>query len=323
MKKTNTSKNLIKLINGFKSEKEAIKFLIQQRWNGKIICPYKDCIANEFKDDKNKIYNLKTGHDFKCSCCKRNFSYKTGTIFENTKIGLKEWFTAIYLHTSNKKGISSCQLAKHIGITQKTAWFMLMRIRYAIENKQLNSFTGTTEIDEVYLGGVEKNKHMQTRIQGVKDKIAVVGITNRDTQQTVLRQIESSEYVNLIGEIMDNVKEGSTVITDGYKSYIPLKTYYNHKTINHSEGEYSRTEEDKNKKAFKVHTNTIEGLFGHIRRTIDGTYHFISEKHAQSYLNEIQHRFNTRNILDFERFNEYLQKISKRLTYKRLINKAI
>lgn len=312
------SKNLIKLINNFKNDKEAVKFFIQQRWNGKVKCPYKTCKSNEFETE-NKIYEIATG--YKCSCCNKKFSYKTGTIFENTKIEMKAWFTAIYLHISNKKGISSCQLARHIGCTQKTAWFMLMRIRYALENNSFDSFEGVNEIDEVYLGGVSENKHMKERIalKEKDNKMAVVGITNRETGKTTLNKVESAEYHNLADVILNKVKVGSTIITDGLNAYKRLNNFYTHKSVNHSEGEYVKYEKEEGKKAFKVHTNSIEGLFGHVRRTIEGTYHFISEKHCQKYLNEISHRFSTRKIADFDRFFDYVKKLERRLTYKELI----
>ncbi len=128
MKKGNLG-NLMEFINGFKTEMEAIKFFIERRWNGNVTCPYQDCNKNEAK-----IYHLKDGKNFKCSCCSRVFSYKVGTIFDDSKIPLTKWFTAIYLHTANKKGISSVQLGKNIGVTQKTAWYMLHRLRYALNN---------------------------------------------------------------------------------------------------------------------------------------------------------------------------------------------
>lgn len=147
---------LINVINGFQSEKETIAFFIKQRWNGKITCPHKYCYKH--LSENNKIYKLKDGKNFKCTSCNRLFSYKTGTIFEDTKISLKKWYTAIYLHTANQKGISSIQLGKHIGVTQKTAWFMLHRIRFVLGNKENNPFNGTTEVDETYIGEKEENK---------------------------------------------------------------------------------------------------------------------------------------------------------------------
>ena len=150
--------NLMAFINGFKSENEAIKFLIEKRWNGEVSCPHQDCF--HYNDPKNKIYHLKDGKNFKCSHCGKLFSYKVGTIFDDSKIPMTKWFTAIYLHTANKKDISSVQLSKHISVTQKTAWFMLHRLRYALSNNGGNDiFKGTMEVDEIYLGGRYENMH--------------------------------------------------------------------------------------------------------------------------------------------------------------------
>lgn len=310
------SKNLITLINGFKNEKEAVQFFIKSRWNGKITCPYKECESNIWEQEC-KIYELQSGHDYKCSCCGKTFSYKTGTIFENTKIELKKWFTAIYLHTANKKGISSCQLAKHLGITQKTAWFMLHRIRHAINTKG-GMFSGTTEADETYIGGKEGNKHANKK--NTKEKMTVLGIVNRDTKQAKITKVKSNEYHILGKEIIENVSEGSNLITDGFSAYETLgKIGYNHQSVNHSQGEYVKKN---SKSAFKIHTNTIEGLFSHVKRTILGTYHFISEKHAQKYLNEISFRYNTRNEADYSRFAYFLGNTEVRLKYDVLIQNA-
>jgi transposase-like protein len=231
--------NLMSVIKSFKTELEAIVYFMQQRWNGKITCPYKDCQSNEFNDTNNKIYTLKSGYNFRCSCCKKTFSYKTGTIFENSKIELRQWFTAIYLHTANKKGISSCQLAKHIGITQKTAWFMLHRIRFAITGESDNNnemFSGETEADELYLGGKEGNKHTKDKFKTTKN--AMLGIVNRDTKKAIIKQVKSTEYHILGKEIMNKVETGSTLITDSYASYKTLGKFYNHETVNHSANEY-------------------------------------------------------------------------------------
>ena len=145
--------NLLKVVKNFKTEMEAIQFFMKQRWNGKVECPFGTCSA------ESKVYNLKSGKDFKCSCCGKIFSYKTRTIFEDTKIPMRKWFMAIYLIVNHKKGISSLQLGRDIDVTQKTAWFMLHRIRHILGLDDDNMFDGTTECDEVCLGGKEGNKH--------------------------------------------------------------------------------------------------------------------------------------------------------------------
>lgn len=150
--------NILKVVKNFKTEMEAIQFFIKQRWENKVECPFGTCSA------ESKIYNLKSGKDFKCSCCGKIFSYKTRTIFEDTKIPMRKWFMAIYLIVNHKKGISSLQLGRDIDVTQKTAWFMLHRIRHILGLDDDNIFDGTTECDEVYLGGKEGNKHASKKM---------------------------------------------------------------------------------------------------------------------------------------------------------------
>lgn len=306
--------NLMNVINGFQNEKEAIAFFIQKRWHGIVTCPHAACF--HYQDTKNKIYALKDGKTFRCSSCLRQFSYKTGSIFDDSKIPMKKWFTAIYLHTANKKGISSIQLGKHIGVTQKTAWFMLHRLRYALKNKDISDsslFTGTTEVDEIYLGGKEANKH--TNKKG-KSKTIAIGIVNRETGVARVEKIDTATYGDLAEKVMENVEHGSNLVTDGLSAYTTLGIYYNHKSVNHSAKEYVRTEAHT---AFKIHTNTVEGMFGHLRRTIVGTYHWFSEKHMNKYLEEISFRYSTRHELDSERFFDFLTRTEGKLSYKKLI----
>jgi transposase-like protein len=303
--------SLINVIKGFKTEKEAIAFFIKQRWNDKITCPHKDCF--KCGKENNKIYTLKDGKNFKCTSCNRLFSYKTGTIFEDTKISLNKWFTAIYLHITNKKGISSIQLSKHIGTTQKTAWFMLQRIRFVLENQSNNMFGGVSEVDETYLGGKEENKHKHKK--GKTSKTIAIGIVNRDTGEARLETVASTTYPDLAEKVMNNIEIGSNLITDELSSYRKLNLYYNHKKVNHLKDEYVKKESG----AYKIHTNSVEGLFSHLKRTVVGTYHWFSKKHANKYLKEVSFRYSTRMITDEARFYGMFSLVNCRLTYKNLI----
>ena len=313
-------KNIIELIEKLKEEQDCINLLKLIRWNNKITCPFVECSSQDFAESY-KIYSFKDGKRFQCSCCNKIFSYKTGTMFENSKIPLKKWFMAIYLHTAHKKGISSCQLARDISVTQKSAWFMLQRIREIADNFNNDKFDGITEMDETYYGGKFENKHMHERIAlKEKDNKAVVfGMLNRDTKQIKTVKVESAEYHNLAKEVMENVKEGSTLITDGHASYIRLNRFYEHKSVNHSADEFVRNEKNPNREAFKIHTNGIEGYWSWLKRGIDGIYHWVSKKHLERYLKEFEFRYNTREMKDFERFNHFLTKIKGRLTYANLI----
>lgn len=311
--------SLLDLNDYFRTEKQCIEYFIKMRWNGKITCPYKNCESNEFEVENNKIYVLKSKKDFKCSCCGKTFSYKTGTVFENSKISMKKWFMAIYLQTAHKKGLSSPQLGKYIKVRQGTAWFMLQRLKYITQNNFFNdSFSGIVEADEAYIGGKSENKHMKQRIKlkEKNDKAIVLGIVNRDTKQVKAFKVETSKYYELGQKIMDNVDTGSTLITDEYSAYTLLRNFYNHETINHSQGEYVKN--DKNKK-HKTHTNTIEGFWSMVKRTINGTHHWISKKHLQNYLSEMSFRYNTREFEDADRFNMFLSDTNGRLKYSVLV----
>ena len=299
--------NIVELTDKIKTEKQAINYFVKLRWGNKVEvkCPFCGCDA----------YNLKNQNTcFKCKKCYKKFSYKTGTIFENTKISMKKWFIAMYLHGSHKKGISSHQLARDLSVTQKTAWFMLNRIREIMKNNT-DKFDGITEIDEAYIGGSEANKHSNKK--GKNDKFCVVGMINRNTRQAKAYHISSNEKENLLPKVYLNVKDKSTIITDSYSAYDELNKTYDHEFVKHSAGEYVKTN---SKKAYKIHTNDIEGFWSHMKRGIYGIYHFCSEKHSQRYINEFTYRWNTKGYTEASRFNALLlNSVNKRLKYVCLI----
>jgi transposase-like protein len=302
--------NLLEFQQKFSTEQVCRDWLAEKRWGNKEnpVCPH--C-------NSKQIYTHSDGKLFSCSECKKQFTVRIGTIFEDSRLPLFKWFIAIYLFTSLKKGISSIQLSKYINVTQKTAWFMLHRIREVMDaNGDNNLFDGTIEIDEAYLGGSDSNKHASKK--GKTEKTVVIGMINRESQMVKAMKVVSAEADYLLPKIYMNVADNSTIITDTLQAYKPLKKHYNHKTIKHSAGEYARIDRHT---AFKIHTNSIEGFWGELKRGIKGIYHWASKKHINKYLNEYCFRYNERKITDFERFDIWLGKCKdKRLSYINLTN---
>ncbi len=310
-------KSLVELQTKLSSENKCFNYLVKIRWDGKPICVY--CNHNKVCIVKDK--------DFKCSKCNRRFTIKTGTIMEGSKLSLKKWLMAIYFVTNDKKGVSSYQLADNLGITQKTAWFVLHRLKHLItvkgnvENKKLR---GTVEIDEVYIGGKSENKHMHQRIalKEKDNKAIVVGMVQRGGDVKAVH-VNKATSVELIYQINNNVEEGSNVFTDEYKSYHSIGREYNHRRVNHSKGEYvvKAEAETRNlgKVAYKIHTNTIEGFWSIVKRTINGTHHWISKKHLQKYINEMSYRYGHRHFTMAEKFEGIALHLEARLRYKELI----
>lgn len=244
-------KNLTQLLDFFKDEETCKTYLATQRWDGVVTCPF--C-------ESEKVYVTNRG--FKCGNkdCHKKFSVTVGTIYENSKIPLRTWFAAMYLITAHKKGISSLQLSRDLGITQKTAWFVLHRVREMLIDRK-EKLSGTVEIDESYFGGKQINKHKSKQVKkdGVKrmnDKTPVLGIVEGGGKVYAV-PVKDARIQTTYPIISDAVEFGSTMYTDEWQAYKFLKLDYNHAYVNHSQKEYVRG---------AVHTQNIENFWSIMKR---------------------------------------------------------
>lgn len=296
-------KTLIECLDYFKEESVCREYLIQQRWNGQPTCPFCSC---------TKVYSIEAGKRFKCGNkeCNKKFSVTVGTVFENSKIPLRTWFAAIYLFTSGKKGISSLQLHRQLGITQKTAWFVLHRVREMLRAKAPHMLKTVVQVDETYVGGKEGNKHAINRLS-VKEaneaKTPIIGLieTGGKVIPVVTPWVTRKAAENLIEKYVDN---DAFMVTDAYGIYSRVGKTRTHIIVNHSKGIYVNGD--------GYHTNGIENFWSLLKRGIYGIYHQVSAKHLQRYCDEFAGRVNTRQIKDSERFQLTVRTSEGRLTYK-------
>lgn len=310
-----TFRNLIECMDYFKSPQVCREYLVNLRWSNGIACPH--CGSTH-------VYTFKDGKTYKCAEkeCKMKFNVLSKTIFENTKIPLQKWFAALYLITSHKKGISSIQVGKDISVTQKTAWFMMHRLRFMFAAPALNKpLRGIVEVDETFVGGKLSNKRQHLpnfdRFKYYKGKNykgdvkdIVVGAVARDGR-VITRVINAVSKENLFQFIKDNIKNGTMVVTDELQQYKALpKEGYKHNFVRHGVRQYIKG---------NAHTNTIEGVWGLFKRSIIGIYHHVSSKHLQRYTTETSFRYNTRKIDEKQRFNVALKMCEGRLKYNDLI----
>lgn len=301
---------LIQLQQHFSNEQVCRDHLATLRWgkDGVPCCPFCGTVG---------AYNIEGGTRYKCSAkeCGKKFSVTVGTIFENTKLPLSVWFAAIYLACNSSKGVSSLQLSRNLGITQKSAWFVLSRIREMLADKAPAMLAGPVEIDEAYIGGAEKNKHANKRTEGSQggaNKAAVLGILQRGGR-VVVRPVADSKKATIQPVMRTHVAIGATINTDEHFGYKGLSKSYEHQTVKHKSGQYVKG---------TAHTNGIENFWSLLKRGINGIYHQVSPKHLHRYCNEYAYRFNNRTVCQQDKFNiAVFQADGRRLTYKALINK--
>lgn len=296
--------SLVELQQTFPDEQSCINHLEEIRWNNSVVSPF-DATSQVYKCKNNK---------YRCKNTGKYFNVKTNTLFDNSKISLRKWFIAIWLVTVHKKGIASTTLAQDINVTQKTAWFMLQRIRECFGTpNDSDPLSGEVEIDETFVGGKNKNRHWDKKVpkstgRAYLDKTPVLGMVERKGR-LICQVIPNTSEREIVPIIQRWIQRNTTVYTDEWKAYNSLGKMYDHFIVNHGSGQYVNGSST---------TNTIEGFWSILKRGLIGIYHKVTRKHLQRYVNEFVFRYNTRKMSNFDRFRLFIHGIGNRTTYKEL-----
>lgn len=312
--KTPLPRTLTDAIRYFADADNCRDYLVVRRWPNGVTCPACGSESVYFDRSRNG-WECKTRHP------KRKFTLKTGTIFEDSPLGLDKWLPCVWMIANMKNGVSSHEIGRSLGVTQKTAWFMLHRIRLAMQDVDGGKLSGTVEADETYIGGKARNMHASKRKalnvkpgRSLAGKVAVMGLLQRhgkDSSRVRLHVLHTLKHRAVQGIVRDNVESGSTVNTDAFHSYTGLVADYAHKVIDHAEAYVDGA----------VHTNGCENFWSLLKRGLNGTYVSVEPFHLFRYLDEQAFRFNhRRDMNDADRFSLAITGIvGRRLTYQELI----
>jgi len=295
-----------------RDEKTAVEFMEKQRWGDHPACPHcGDLNVYQMKDSKTG--ERQANYRWRCHGCKDQFTVRIGTVFEESRIPLMHWCFAFWRASTSKKGVSALEIHRQTGVSYKSALFMLHRIRFAMNENHTEPLTGDVEVDEVFIGAP---RHMhKSRKTTPRRKSVVVGMVQRGGQVRP-RVVADVTSATLKAVIRANVDRKARIMTDEWSSYRGLeKEFADHQTVRHSTYEYVRGD---------VHTNSVEGFFGMLRRGLDGIYHSVSHKHLHRYLSEFEFRYNHRKVSDGERARLAIRAANhKRLTYAEQVGRAV
>ena len=296
------SKTLTEVIRHFENPLNCVAAMVAMRWpDGNPVCPHCGGTRQHWLEKQMR---------WKCYQCRKQFSVKVGTVMEDSPIALDKWLVTLWMLVNCKNGVSSYEIARNIGVTQKSAWFMLQRLRLALQDRRCGTLSGTIEVDESFIGGKARNMHQGKRVKAMerkhKNKTIVLGFLERggDVRTEV---VENRDSHTLQRKVLYHIEEGSTVMTDELHSYCGLETVYAHKVINHAY-EYAKGH---------ILTNGMENFWSLLKRGLGGTYVSVAPFHLFRYLDEQMYRYNNRKDTNDEgRFLKALSQIAgKRLTY--------
>ena len=298
--------SMIEIAAMFPDDRTAEQWFTEQRWPDGAACPQCGSVNVQERPTRKP-------QPYRCRDCRKDFSVRTGTLMHGSNLGYKKWAWAVYLMTTNLKGVSSMKLHRDVGVTQKTAWYLAHRIRETWEDGTL-PFAGPVEVDETYIGGKAANRPLAKRRWvggGVAGKSTVVGVKNRDTNQVSAKVLPNRSKPYVHGFIRDQVKTGSQIYTDECRAYLGLHGDYRHSSVQHKLKQYVDGQ---------AHTNGIESFWSLLKRGYMGTFHRLSPKHLQRYITEFSGRHNQRSLDTREQMGRMARGLDrKRLRYQDLI----